>query len=201
MRSTIFALLILFSTFLLKCEVESNAHPNVETKPLQKGKLRSIPNNRFSPAEMEAMLHEKGFFFIVLNDTAPEYPNQFELMKNGKIVYDHFTNLIWQQSGSSYEMPYQNVQEYISKLNEEQFAGFQDWRLPTLEEAMSLMEKTKNIDKLYIDPIFASKQKSFYTSDMENEMKAWVINFDWGTCGRSAINMYSDYVRAVRINQ
>ncbi|MCB9501891.1 MAG: DUF1566 domain-containing protein [Deferribacteres bacterium] len=32
---------------------------------------------------------------------------------------------------------------YIDSLNKANFAGYSDWRLPTLEEAMTLMEPEK----------------------------------------------------------
>lgn len=47
---------------------------------------------------------------------------------------------MWQQSGSENYMNYKDTQAYIEKLKKEKFAGYRDWRLPTLEGAMSLME-------------------------------------------------------------
>ena len=47
---------------------------------------------------------------------------------------------MWQQSGSSERMQFEDAKKWITELNLKGFAGFNDWRLPTLEEAMSLME-------------------------------------------------------------
>jgi len=57
-----------------------------------------------------------------------------------KLVIDHATGLMWQQGGSDGFMTFAAAQEYVQKLNREKFAGYSDWRLPTLAEAMSLME-------------------------------------------------------------
>ena len=78
----------------------------------------------------------------------------YELQEiNGdKIVIDHATGLTWQQSGSSEQITYQSTPNYINRLNRERFANFDDWRLPTLEEAMSLVEvkaeRTVNINQI-----------------------------------------------------
>lgn len=93
-------------------------------------------------------------------------------------------------------MVYSDAQEYIKELNRQEFAGYSDWRLPTLEEAMSLMEREKK-NGLYIDPVFERKQEWIWTADKESASRAWVVSFDYGRCTRNALG-YSDVVRAVR---
>ena len=86
---------------------------------------------------------------------------------------------------------------YIKKLNGRSFAGFKDWRLPTLEEAMSLMEPKQKNRNLYIDPIFDKKQQWIWTSDKESASSAWVVYFYDGTCHLYHV-YYGTFVRAVR---
>jgi serine/threonine-protein kinase len=65
----------------------------------------------------------------------------FEQTLDGdKVVIDSATNLMWQQAGSPEPMPYDSTERYIRELNNKAFAGFKNWRLPTLGEAMPLME-------------------------------------------------------------
>jgi len=100
-----------------------------------------------------------------------------------KIIMDISTGLLWQQSGSSDYMTYENAQKYIDELNQNRFAGFDDWRLPTLEEAMSLMESKQNQAGLYIDPRFDSKQRWIWTADqVKGESWAWYVDFGDGRC-------------------
>ena len=112
-------------------------------------------------------------------------------------MIDHATGLKWQQSGSPNYITYANAEEYIRNLNDERFAGFDDWCLPTLEEAMSLMEREKKNGDLYIDPVFDRAQRWIWTADKESAGRAWRVYFLNGYCYLSDFG-YSNYVRAVR---
>jgi hypothetical protein len=125
--------------------------------------------------------------------------HDFELQQNGLVVFDDATGLMWQQSGSQEYMNYSKAENYIRDLNNKRFAGFTDWRLPTLEEAMSLMEPEKH-GELYLDAIFDHKQTWIWTADKFSASAAWVVNFYYGHCYHYDVYNYS-YVRAVRGGQ
>ena len=89
-------------------------------------------------------------------------------------------------------------------MNRIGYAGYHDWRLPTLEEAMSLMESNKQNDKLYIDSIFDGKQDWIWTSDIdETKSTFWSISFSNGQVHyhhyqQGEPTKYLGYIRAVR---
>ena len=117
--------------------------------------------------------------------------------RSGQVALDHATGLIWQQSGSSDYMTLSAAKAYIDNLNRQGFGGHNDWRLPTLKEAMTLMEPEQKSGDLYIDPIFDQKQRWIWTSDKRSASSAWVVDFHVGICTTS--HVYDDiYVRAVR---
>ena len=72
---------------------------------------------------------------------------------------------MWQQSGSDCDMGLHSAKDQIDDLNRAGFAGHSDWRLPTLEEAMSLVEPEKNDAGLHIDSLFDTKQDQIWTCD------------------------------------
>jgi hypothetical protein len=94
-------------------------------------------------------------------------------------------------------MTYADAENYIRELNKKGVAGYNDWRLPTLEEAMSLMEPSEKHGDLYIDPVFDKTQRWIWTADKLRAGVAWVVSFGSGYC-RSALVVYSFCVRAVR---
>ena len=108
------------------------------------------------------------FFASDWNKTGKGVRHKYRLTARGKIVVDEKTGLMWQQSGSSDSMPFEQAEKYVAEQNRENFGGFGDWRLPTLEEGMSLMEPEKQNNDLYIDRVFNKKQRRIWTSDKES---------------------------------
>ena len=164
-------------------------------------KLRFQAIEDLDKDEVTIMIKEKGFFDVTINSSASGFSNQFELQQGGKVVYDHATCLMWQQSGSENVTGYKKVKSYINALNRQNFAGYSDWRLPTLEEAMSLMKSIKNDNDLHIDSRFDNKQR-ICTSDYTPRpwlgvSRPWAVYFDTGSCYNNNF-YYNIYVRAVR---
>ncbi|MDM8525804.1 DUF1566 domain-containing protein [Desulfococcaceae bacterium HSG8] len=126
-----------------------------------------------------------------------DFENDFVKSSDGKTVTDRRTELMWQQSGSDDSMNHKNAQEYIRKLNSRQFAGYSDWRLPTVEELASLLESRK-VNGRYIDPVFDKKQQWCWSSDKRVSGVAWLVSFNLGRV--SWLYVYY-YVRAVRPRQ
>ncbi|MEK9628784.1 MAG: DUF1566 domain-containing protein [Nitrospinota bacterium] len=79
-----------------------------------------------------------------------EVPN---FIDNGDgTISDTRTNLMWKKDDSFKEYGYGinwfEAQDYCEMLNEKQFAGYDDWRLPSGEEAKSVFSFTQsNTDK------------------------------------------------------
>ncbi len=159
--------------------------------------LRSFPVNNLEGLSLEKMIKKFDYFDRNKNKNGKGIGNNFK--KYGQeIIFDYSTGLMWQQSGSDKYMNYDSARAFITQINEEKSEGYNDWRLPTLEEAMSLMEPETNSDKLYIDSIFDSKQRWIWTSDQQSASRAWVVLFDNGGCYNSDIGVSNVCVRAVR---
>ncbi len=134
--------------------------------------------------------------------------NKFELktLNGDKIVVDHATGLMWHQSGSLEDLYWKNKRwddalEWMQKLNSKGYAGFYDWRLPTVEEAASLMESGESIEhyesELRIDKIFDKFQCSIWTVDHNGSDTVWKIDFKYGSI-KPGLSIFHSFVRPVR---
>ncbi len=130
-----------------------------------------------------------------------DFENAYELLSSGIIVIDKNSGLMWEQSGSSgmLGINFQAAQYYIAELNNQNFGGFNDWRLPTLEEALSLLENSKNRNGRRIDPLFDPRQYYLWTGDLYRTSFYWTVDFEEGLC-TAVPGYYEIYVRAVRNN-
>lgn len=160
--------------------------------------LRARPAE-LSKAEVSLMLREFDFFDRDMNPAARGIKHEYE--RRGEVVWDCATGLMWQQGGSEEWMIFADAQKYIEQLNREKFAGHSDWRLPTLEEAMSLMEPKENSAGLYIDAVFDKNQHWIWTADQAASGGAWCVLCNSGFCSHPYFVHDLSHVRAVRSGQ
>ena len=104
--------------------------------------------------------------------SAINHDYNLKAIKGDKVVVDNATGLMWHQSGSDDEMVWHEALEWIRKLNKSGYAGCQDWRLPTVEEAASLLEPSKR-NGLCIDPVFSNVQSFIYTGDRNDATRGY----------------------------
>ncbi len=116
--------------------------------------------------------------------------------KNGTVT-DTETNLMWQQ-GSSERMMWHEGFEYVDKLNEQEFAGYSDWRYPSKEELATLLQEEENLKtRLYLDPIFKPTKWCWTSTQRKNHMAVYV-DFYYGGVYRMQEKYANYFVRAVR---
>ena len=147
---------------------------------------------------VKAMVTERNFYDSRLNPNGTGIKHQYEskTINGDKVVIDHATNLTWQQAGIAF-MTYEETENYIQKLKFDKFASFDDWRLPTLEEAMSLMEPKQKNMTLFIDLNFDRKQRIIWTADKSSDQYGRTVSFIWGGNGHAHVTEHLN-VRAVR---
>ena len=164
--------------------------------------LHDTPEKVLSPEVVQSMIRKKGLFDSRRNASGHGVSHQYELQKDGKVVCDHSSGLLWQRAGSQNDVNYRDAKNYISALNKDRFCGYNDWRLPILEEAISLMVPAKKDGALHIDPVFDPFQKRVWTSDFRKDGMAWTVWFDSGFCDYAYTdNNIKHFVRAVRGRQ
>lgn len=161
--------------------------------------FRAVSMARFSEEKVSQMLKAYDFYDRDHNTSGNGVTHKYEPAERSgeKLVIDHATGLTWQQAGSAQLMIYKKAEQYIRDLNKSRFAGYEGWRLPTLDEAMSLMEHGPKNGDLYIAPEFAREQWCIWTVDSLDRDSIWVVNFNYGSCFYN-VEGICYYVRAVR---
>ena len=110
-------------------------------------------------------------------------------------ITDWVTGLMWKKEDSLECFCYDKIHEKVhSKLNNSKFAGYSDWRVPTLEELASIVE-LKPVSKgtqyteepiFCIDPIFAPPASVFWSSDLSKEQMYRAGTKYWDVCKKDS---------------
>jgi len=178
---------------------ESNALVIDETHTKTSSINLRTSNRDLSVSQVQSMPHisireKKEWGFYGHSTINNEY--DLKTINGDKVVIDHATGLMWHQSGSSNSMNWDEAKQWVRDLNSWGYAGYHDWRLPTLEESASLLESS-NRNGLYIDSVFSNKQEWNWTGDEYGSEGAWGVYF--GSDLVFWVNFASEfYVRPVR---
>jgi hypothetical protein len=148
-----------------------------------------------SVADGRAMEKRYDFFDKTDNPAARGIRHQYKVRT--LVVIDQTTGLMWHQSGSDRTLPYEEAKAWLAELNKQGYAGYSDWRLPTLEEAASLVEPFAKNGALYIDKVFSNRQLRIWTGDLFSDSAAWAARFDFGDLNYYRHNV-GNHIRPVR---
>ena len=106
----------------------------------------------------------------------------FETYRQG-VVADRSGSRIWQQSGSAFPVTWQRAHDVIEELNRNRFGGLDQWRLPTVEELLTLLGNDPRVENFCIEPIFDRTQRWLWSCDRRSFTAAWYINVEHGFVG------------------
>lgn len=136
-------------------------------------------NPVLSEDELPELIRRYGFFDSKYN---PEGRFETFLVDNGDAltVTEEVTGVMWQRQGCDIGSM-RRIQAYLDDTNREGFADFSDWRLPTLEEAMSLMQPTPNDKDQYIHPCFSHHQPFIFVAQQRQPGGYWFVDYKQAT--------------------
>ena len=112
--------------------------------------------------------------------------------KGDKAIIDTKTGLMWMKEDSflhtGHWKSWYQAFEYVKQLNEEGFANYHDWEVPTVEELKTLFESEKvnssqvgSEMKIHIDPIFAKEGSgSSWSAQSNGAFQAFGVVFNDG---------------------
>jgi len=117
---------------------------------------------------------------------------------NGEIVVDKYSALMWQRSDDGKKKNWKEAKLYCNDL---QLNGYKDWRLPSIDELVSIVDK-KKFSPAIDTKVFKCKN-SYYWSSTEAVEKGVKVTDARGVLFKNGYNIryyksYKDYVRCVR---
>ena len=169
--------------------------------------LRSQYEDNLNDEDVQTMIKKYKFFNASWNKNGAFKSYYEKKLKNrGDVVIAYKTGLIWYNGKLKTEMNLEEAEKWVEKLNGYKYGGYDDWRLPTLEEAASLLIKGKNTNGLHIDPIFLGSPAKIWTNDHApkkilgfiSKSRFWLVCFDTGNVELSPRNN-KHHVRPVRL--
>ncbi len=172
---------------ILELKSLGNDHLNLIYRKLSVSQVQSISNISIRKKE------DWGFY----GHSTINHKYDLKSINGDKVVIDHATDLMWHQSGSNNFMNWNKAKDWLRSMNSKGYAGYHDWRLPTLEEAAALLESSEK-NGLYIDPLFSNKQRYIWTDDKCGSDGALSVYFNHGNVGWNSSFFYDGYVRPVR---
>ncbi|MBI5556698.1 MAG: DUF1566 domain-containing protein [Deltaproteobacteria bacterium] len=125
-------------------------------------------------------LIRKGNFFDTQHNPAGRFTNYLVDNQDGLTVTDKVTGIMWQRRGCDITS-IRKIQNYIQLMNSGRLAGYNDWRLPTIEEALSLMEPALNTKGLYLHQCFSAEQPFIFLAGRREPGGYWFCDFKQGT--------------------
>jgi len=146
--------------------------------------------------DIGGIIRKWNFFDAELNPRG-SFNNDFAAGADPLILIDRKTSLMWQRGGLDIASS-RTMQRGIGELNMQEFAGYSDWRLPTMEEAMSLMEPEKNEKDVYLDPVFSKEQPFIFVAAQRKPGGYWFVDYKQGRAFWSSGTIPGGFGRAVR---
>ncbi len=138
----------------------------------------------------------KMFFLMILVVSM----SMASFIKQGEIVLDTESGLMWQDNSAveSSEMLYGEAMTYCKRLS---LAGYDDWRLPSVQELQSIVDLTRYEPAVqrgfHFTALDSYWSSTLYADDAE---RAWDVDFKSGSTEHNR-HSYDFYVRCVRGRQ
>jgi hypothetical protein len=135
--------------------------------------IRSAPA-RLAPSDVFRVGHEPGYFIY---DLLPKYtaimtsPKDYLDNDNGTFI-DRRNGIAWSKQPVLKTLNHAAAIDYCKNLS---YGGYHDWRLPTLEEMISLMQDKPNTRGNYLYEGLRG-YSWFWTADIRTGEDSWFVN-------------------------
>ncbi len=116
------------------------------------------------------------------------------------VAYQPATGLLWQRGGSEWGLTLDEARDHVAELNAARFAGFDDWRLPTVDEACTLLAPPPEGGGHCVPPVLDPAPDPLWTADRKSFTAGWFVSASMGFVGwqDDTCRFHARAVRSVR---
>ena len=173
---------------------KSCSHPDLVSNPSPAPRRMATPRRHF-PVKLRTR-QAVGRFELDALWQPKSYTHNDLIQRSEDTVEDRATGLIWQKTGSVYPRNWQEAHLYVYRLNEKADGGVKNWRIPTIDELVTLLTPTPQGAALCIEPIFGKTQRWIWSIDRRSYISAYYTDMELGFVGWQDFSA-PYYVRAV----
>jgi uncharacterized protein DUF1566 len=187
--------------------------PTVEEKPLDESWGKPLPvlgeisentdrvklpaeHCSLSDDEIHAIIKRWDFYDMTINPQGM-FNNALASTGLDDIIIDERTGLMWQRYGLDLAS-IREIRKKIEELNQGGLAGFHNWRMPTVEEAMSLMEPAPNAKGVHLHPCFSKELPFVFVAAKRTPTGYWFVDYKQGKTYWSSGTVPGGFCRACR---
>ncbi|MDH3347662.1 MAG: DUF1566 domain-containing protein [Desulfobulbaceae bacterium] len=140
----------------------------------------TLPGTYEEMSENEIKLLIQQYNLLDLNyNSDGNFDNYLVDNEDNLTVTDKITGLMWQRGGLDI-MSHRMMGREIDKTNKNNFAGYADWRLPSIAEALSLMTKDLNEFGIHLHPYFSASIPFIFANATRRTGGYWFVDFKQG---------------------
>ena len=92
------------------------------------------------------------------------------------VAFEKINGLYWQRRGSGFTLDWQQAKEYVASLNSSCWQGLNSWRLPTVEELMTILSPPLHDAQCSTWPLFDTTVHWLWSGDPCNKKQAWMVD-------------------------
>lgn len=189
---------------LLRSLVAADDFAAAPTLLPRKGEIAPPASTRVLPSAPEELDEEAVRRCIATHDffEAERHPQgAFHgcLVDNGDdlTVTDLATGLMWQREGIDI-MSLRQARRSLERCNAEGLAGYNDWRLPSLAEVLSLLTPGQNMHGQHLHPCFSPEYPFVFVDASRSPGGNWYVDFKQARVFWSSPTIPGGFARLVR---
>lgn len=162
------------------------------------GETVSLPTKQqlLDDEQMRRCIEKWNFYDAELNPQG-KFNNYLADYGDGLTVIDERTGIMWQRAGLDL-CSRRSMKRNRERLNVEGFAGFHDWRLPTVAEALSLMNPRSNKKSIHLHLCFSKEQPFIFVDARRKPTGYWFVDYKQGKVYWSSGSVPGGFARLCR---